>query len=56
MDLVLRDLRIIMGGANARPAKHVVEQSKAVKAAAQYLQGYGFTDPMVLRKRSPIEL
>ena len=41
MDLVLRDLRIIMGGANARLAKHVVEQSKAVTAA--YLQGPGFT-------------
>ena len=54
MDLVLRDLRIIMGGANARLAKHVVEQSKAVTAA--YLQGPGFTDPIVRRKRSPIEL
>jgi hypothetical protein len=34
-------------GATARPAKDVVEQSKAVTAAAQYLQGHGFTDPMV---------
>lgn len=33
--------------ATARPAKDVGEQSKAVTAAARYLQGQGFTDPMV---------
>jgi hypothetical protein len=34
-------------GATARPAKDLVEQGKAVTAAAKYLQGYGFTDPML---------
>ena len=34
-------------GATARPAKDVAEQSRAVTASAQYLQGNGFTDPMV---------
>jgi hypothetical protein len=34
-------------GATARPPKDIVEQSKAVTAAAQYLQGHGFTDSMV---------
>lgn len=34
-------------GGTARAAKDMVEQSKAVTAAAQYLQGHGFTDPMV---------
>ena len=34
-------------GTTARPAKDVAEQSKAVTTAAQYLQGHGFTDPMV---------
>jgi len=33
--------------ATARPAKDMVEQGKAVTAAAQYLQNHGFTDPMV---------
>ena len=33
--------------ATARPAKDLVEQGRAVTAAAQYLQGGGFTDPMV---------
>ena len=34
-------------GATARPAKDISEQAKAVTAAAHYLQGQGFTDPMV---------
>lgn len=33
--------------ATARPAKDLAEQSRAVAAAAQHLQGHGFTDPMV---------
>jgi hypothetical protein len=33
--------------ATARPAKDMVEQGKAVTAAAKYLQGTGFTDPML---------
>jgi hypothetical protein len=34
-------------GATARPAKDLVEQRKAITAAAQFLQGQGFTDPML---------
>ena len=34
-------------GTTARPAKDAAERSKAVTTAAQYLQGHGFTDPMV---------
>lgn len=34
-------------GAAARPAKDASERSKAVAAAARYLQGQGFTDPML---------
>ena len=34
-------------GATARPAKDANEHGKAVTAAARYLQGQGFTDPMV---------
>jgi len=34
-------------GATARPAKDLVEQRKAITAATQFLQGHGFTDPMV---------
>lgn len=33
--------------ATARPAKDAAEQSKAVTAAAHYLQGPGFIDPML---------
>ena len=39
-------------GATARPAKDITEQAKAVMAAAQYLQGQGFTDPMVSAESS----
>ena len=31
----------------ARPAKDITEQATAVTAAAHYLQGQGFTDPML---------
>lgn len=34
-------------GAAARPAKDASETGKAVAAAARYLQGQGFTDPML---------
>jgi hypothetical protein len=34
-------------GATARPAKDIAEQGKAVTAAAKYLQGPGFSDPML---------
>lgn len=34
-------------GATARPAKDITEQAKAVMAAAHYLQGQGFMDPML---------
>ena len=39
-------------GATARPAKDITEQAKAVTAAAHYLQGQGFTDPMVSAESS----
>jgi hypothetical protein len=34
-------------GAAARPAKDAGERGKAVAAAARYLQGQGFADPML---------
>ena len=47
MSLVIVFGYTVAQGATARPAKDVVEQSRAVIAAAQYLQGHGFIDPMV---------
>ena len=40
-------LSTVAQGATARPAKDMNEQGKAVTAAAQYLQGHGFADPML---------
>ena len=47
MGLVIALGYTVSQGATARPAKDVAEQSRAVTASAQYLQGNGFTDPMV---------
>ena len=47
MGLVIAFGYTVSQGATARPAKDVTEQSRAVTASAQYLQGNGFTDPMV---------
>jgi hypothetical protein len=47
MSLVIALGYTVAQGTTARPAKDVAEQSKAVTVAAQYLQGHGFTDPMV---------
>ncbi len=45
--LLLSLLQTGAEGAAARPAKDVGERSKAVAAAARYLQGQGFADPML---------
>ena len=42
--------------ATARPAKDVAEQSKAVMAAARYLQGPGFINPMLAAVNSDSRL
>ena len=47
MGLVIALGYTVSQGATARPAKDVAEQSRAVTASAQYLQGNGFADPMV---------
>jgi hypothetical protein len=47
MSLVMALGNIPAEGATARPAKDITEQAKAVTAAAHYLQGQGFMDPMV---------
>jgi hypothetical protein len=45
--LVLMLGQTLAEGAAARPAKDASERGKAVAAAARYLQGQGFTDPML---------
>ena len=37
----------ISEGATARAAKDAIERSRAITVATQYLQGQGFTDPML---------
>jgi hypothetical protein len=47
MSLVISLGTAVAQSATARPAKDMAEQGRAVMVAAQYLQGHGFTDPMV---------